>query len=209
MPRERKKSGTRNIQTKLFIFCEGEKDKSESAYFKSFIHSCRFKGSKVDVRVIDSKKNTGKELVDAAIKEKKEFPDDVAWVVYDKDGYSKHGETFNRAKKKNINIAFSSISFEYWILLHYEYSTAQFLKSDDVIKYLKDKGYIDYSKSSQDIFLITQELLPDALKNAKSIQKYQKDVNPPDTPVYTLNPYSDIDTLIEAVQDLEVKQKNY
>lgn len=31
MPRPRKKLGTRQIENRLFIFCEGKKDKSESA----------------------------------------------------------------------------------------------------------------------------------------------------------------------------------
>ena len=58
----------------------------------------------------------------------------------------------------NINIAFSSISFEYWILLHFEYTSRVFYKSDEIIKLLKDKNHIDYSKGSTDIFQKTKTI---------------------------------------------------
>jgi hypothetical protein len=203
MPKKRKKPGTRRLEKRLFIICEGMKDKSESAYFKSFIKSCKFKGDKVEVKVIDTNKNTGKELVKEAKNCKKEFPDDIAWVVYDKDGYTKHPETFDMAKNNNIKIAFSSISFEYWILIHYEYTSRPFEKSENIISYLNSNKYISYTKASTDIYMKTKSLMNTALANAKNIKDYQAKGNSVGTPVYNFNPYTNIDELIEEIIELQ------
>lgn len=50
---------------------------------------------------------------------------DESWAVYDKDKHPKHEEAYLEANKvidgKKVNIAFSSRSFEYYLLLHFEY----------------------------------------------------------------------------------------
>ncbi|MBN2739063.1 MAG: RloB domain-containing protein [Spirochaetales bacterium] len=202
MPKPRKKSGSRSIEKRLFIVCEGSKDKSESAYFKSLIKCCHFAGDKVEVRVIDTRKNTGRELVKMA-KKIKEFPFDEAWVVYDRDGYTLHAETFSLAKDNKINIAFSAISFEIWILLHFEFTTHVFQKSDEVIKYIKSKNYMNYEKSRTDVYSELKNKLKNAIKNAKKMQNHQIDGNPHGTPIYNMNPYTNIDQLINAIYELQ------
>lgn len=202
MPKPRKKPGSRKLEKRLIIICEGMADKSESAYFKAFIRSCSFAGNKVDVRVIDTRKNTGKELVREA-KNSREFSHDIAWVVYDKDGYTRHPETFETARQCNVKIGFSSISFEMWILFHFEYTNKAFIKSEDIIKYLKDKSYIDYTKGDIDTFSKTNNLLNTAKKNAIRIQKYQKNSNPIGIPIYEFNPYTDLNELISDIEELQ------
>lgn len=59
---------------------------------------------------------------------------DELWAVYDKDGHPKQEEAFSLSEdtlqcSKNVNIAFSSISFEVWILMHFEKTTQNYLKS--------------------------------------------------------------------------------
>lgn len=58
---------------------------------------------------------------------------DEVWAVFDKDGHPQHQEAFelaeNKINEKKVNIAFSSIAFEYWILLHFERNTSVFEKS--------------------------------------------------------------------------------
>ena len=202
MPKIRKKSATRKTQQRLFILCEGQKDKSESAYFKSFIKDCRFAGDRVEVVVIDTIKNTGRELVHEAI-EHREYKHDIAWVVYDKDGYTKHAETFQKAHKNNIKIAFSSISFEYWILLHFEFTSKSFSKSDKLISYIKQKHSFDYDKSIKDLYSITKSKINIAKQNAQKIQNYQEKSNPIGTPIYQYNPYTNIDILISEIEMMQ------
>ena len=202
MPRERKQKGSRKLEKRLFIVCEGMADKSESAYFKALIKYYKFAGEKVVVAVKDNRKNTGKELVNEA-KRIKEFPHDEVWLVYDMDGYTKHPETFSNAKDSAIKIAFSAISFEYWILLHFENTSRAFMKSIDVIKYMKDKNYIDYSKGSKNIYFETKDKLDYAVRNAKILRKTQFSGNPKGTPIYSLNPYTNIDNLISNILKLQ------
>jgi hypothetical protein len=54
---------------------------------------------------------------------------DQGWAVYDKNGHPKHEDAL-----KMINLtklAISSISFEFWILLHFEKTKYAFVKSAD------------------------------------------------------------------------------
>lgn len=206
MPKKRNRPGTRKLEQRLFILCEGAKDKSESAYFKSLIRHHCFLGKKIEVRLIDTKKNTGKELVKEA-KNAKELPIDKAWIVYDKDGYTKHAETFDMAKANGIKIAFSSISFEYWILLHFEYTNRPFEKSEDIIHHLKKQNYIDYRKGSRCVFTQTKEHLDTAKSNARRIREYQKKSNLSGVGIFHYNPYTNIDKLIDEIEELKEKDR--
>lgn len=199
MAKPRKKPGSRQPEKKLLIFCEGAKDKSESAYFKALIKDrYNFRGNKIEVvKVIDTDINTGKQLV-AFAKNMREMQTDELWIVYDKDGYTKHAETFNYAKSNNIKIAFSSISFEYWILLHFQKTSKPFSKSDDIIHDLKHSCNYDYEKTSKSVYQDTKNELPVAIDRAAWIQKYQLQSNAHNK-IFNFNPYTDIDKLIKAI----------
>ena len=200
MPRDRKKPGTRKPEKRLLVFCEGKKNKSESAYFKALIREYIFPGSKIEVKVIDTEKNTGKELVMLA-KAERELENDILWVVYDKDGYTKHAETFDIAKSNNIKIAFSSISFEYWILLHFTYTSKSFSKSDEIIHLLKHQFDFDYSKADTSIYEFTKDNLETAMGNAVQIQVYQKKSHNSQK-IYNFNPYTDVNKLILDIENI-------
>lgn len=55
------------------------------------------------------------------------------WAVYDKDEHPKHKEALQLASRRvndsYVNIGFTSVAFEYWILLHFELCTTPFQKS--------------------------------------------------------------------------------
>ena len=55
------------------------------------------------------------------------------WAVFDKNGHTYHKEAFilaeEKVNNKKVNIAFSSRSFEQWILLHFEKSSKPFEKT--------------------------------------------------------------------------------
>lgn len=96
MPKKRKQPGTRNFEKRIFILCEGSDKHSEYAYFTSLLRDYPMKGNRVQISLVPTEKNTGKELVlEAAEKLKSEYKN---WVVYDQDGYTKHAETFCIAK---------------------------------------------------------------------------------------------------------------
>ena len=173
MPKKRKESGTRKIEKKIFILCEGADKHSEYAYLGALIKDKPVKGNRVEIELVPTQKNTGRELVEEASRKiTDDFKDiDEAWVVYDQDGYTLHKETFENANKLGVKIAFSATSFEFWILLHYKYTTKYFEKSEDIIKFMKDQGYIDYSKAAKDVYNRTCAKLDFAMNNAKKLRK--------------------------------------
>ena len=209
MPKKRKEAGTRKVEKKIYILCEGADKHSEYAYLGALIKDTPIKGDKVQIELAPTKYNTGRELVEEASKKiDKKFKNiDEAWVVYDQDGYSLHKETFESAKEKGVKIAFSATAFEFWILLHYEYTTKQFPKSEDIIKELKDKNFIDYAKNSKDVYFLTKEKLPNAKQNSKKIrievEKYDGNKK-----IYERNPYTNLDLLIEEIQNSDFVKEN-
>lgn len=207
MPKNRKNKRKRTYNKKINIICEGAKNKSESAYFKALIRDCRFDTNSVHIEVLDTEINTGLELVKVAktlLKKNKKFQDiDEYWVVYDKDKYTKHPHTFDEAYKSGINIAFSSICFEVWILLHYEFTTRPFEKGDDLIHYMKkEKKYINYEKANASTYQTTKFKIETAIRNAKKMNKIIKEGHP-SSKIYELNPYTDIYKLIEKIKSLD------
>ena len=59
---------------------------------------------------------------------------DEVWAVFDHDNHPARKEAFEKAKKvidgKVVKIAFSSIAFEYYLILHFERIHNAFLKSE-------------------------------------------------------------------------------
>jgi len=197
MPKDRnRKRGKRKVNKRLFIVCEGKK--TGPYYFDKFIEDCNFRGKPVEVKVVKVKKNTARELVDIAAA-LREIPGDEVWAVFDRNGYTKHNEAFNKARNKRVSIAFSSISFEYWILLHFEYTTRAFSNSEKIIGYLKSKSYIAYKKSDETVYDSIKERSETAATNAGKVRKYQLDANP-NLEVYELNPYTNVDELLDAIK---------
>ncbi len=132
-----------------------------------------------------------------------------AWAVFDKDYHPKHKEAFELAKEEvdgeKVQIAFSSISFEQWILLHFEKSFTPFGKSAALIERLqKVKPELqDYSKSvtATDFTFLHPHYLT-AFENAAWLRfQYQK--NKSDLPIYERNPYTNMDELVRHLLQIQ------
>lgn len=139
-------------------------------------------------------------LVNVAIERKEDF--DELWVVFDKDGYTKHKDAFELAKENNINVAFSSISFESWVLLHFERSNVSFAKSANIIdeKFRSNDKYLDdYAKSGDyNLYPKIQDKTKKAFKNASWLRNWLNSNNP-DYSVYEVNPYTNVDSLVKRL----------
>ena len=149
MPKKRN-ANKRKLNKRILILCEGKQ--TEPDYFRGLKHDKmrRNRLAALRIEIFDTEKTTGKELISEAkrlkkIAERERNPYNEIWVVFDRDGYTKHPQTLDQAYSNKIEIAFSSISFEFWFLLHFEYSTKAFEKADSLISYLK-KHLPDYSK---------------------------------------------------------------
>lgn len=119
---------------------------------------------------------------------KEDFGLSEVWAVFDKDGHPSLQEAFEKAEQWGVNIAFSSLSFEQWVLLHYEKSCASFhivacknkTKSIDCNKiipcinpddeclcgYIRRNYYHNYSKSDTNIYRHLRPYLEKAIENS-------------------------------------------
>jgi RloB-like protein len=154
---------------------------------------------------------------------------DEAWLVFDKDGHAGIENTFQEAQKQGINIAFSSISFEHWVLLHFEKNATSFVKSDCkdskkhylycgtnqheadcqgtrcVAGHIRLKKYIaNYDKSGGNLYTQIGKRQSVAFENAAWLRWRQQDeIQKTGGKIYTINPYSDVDILLKRLFKIE------
>ena len=197
-------------RTTIFIACEGSN--TEPIYFE------RIKEKVEDSNLLaitiypdqseENPKTHALGLVEVARNRIDDF--DEVWAVFDKNGYTKHEEAFALANRKingkKVNIAFSSIAFEHWVLLHFEKNNTAYEKS----KHIEDNKfktnetyYPDYSKrATVDIYPMLQSRTKTAIQNASWLRFRQK--NELETkPIYEINPYTDVDVLVRRLLDIE------
>ena len=203
----RKPERERPVNKRILILCEGLK--TEPNYFRGIrqdkLHSNRL--SALQIVVHDTRTNTAKELIAEAVELKKEArwernPYDSVWVVIDRDGYTKHPESFDRARATGINIAFSSPCFEYWILLHFEYTTAPFANCDEVISRLRQ--HIPGYEKAREHYDILKGRMETAIERGAKITAYQKKLE--DNKLWTFNPYTDVGILVDKLLHLGIKK---
>ena len=207
-----KKKGGKKLSVKpvFKMFCEGEK--TEPLYIKGYIN--HFHSDKRSIIVVeDTSKNTPVQLVDVAIEAKKQGrPGDVVWVVFDRESESKYShELHAKARKKaddnGIEIAFSNVCFEFWILLHFEYTSGSYNSYDDLIKrsnlvkHLKDLGVKNYDKSLPVLFDKVKDLFFTAKKNADRLKiQAVKEAQIGKSQPHYLNPYVDVQEMFEDMK---------
>lgn len=146
---------------------------------------------------------------------------DELWAVYDKDGHPHHREAYELANNieicnEKVNIGFSSIAFEFWILLHFEYSNTTFLKSQCrinrntidcgtengdvnncngnkcVVGRINSKQYLKYNKDKHYDYEEFSNNIHLAFKNALRVRETQSE----NIHFYEKNPYITIDRLV-------------
>jgi hypothetical protein len=122
-----------------------------------------------------------------------------AWAVFDKDGHPKAEEAFELAEKeinkKKVNIAFSSICFEYYLLLHFECIYRKFNQFIDINKYAKEKQYWEETKKENSTYNIVKDRLQIGFAHCAWL-RFISDVKEKDIPIYKRNPYTDVDKLV-------------
>lgn len=102
-------------------------------------------------------------------------PFDRVYFVFDKNTHQSYSQAISKANglspKNTFFVSNSVPCFEYWLLLHHEYTTKPYRKtggqssSDAVIRDLK-KYMPNYAKGNRDVFETLFVLLEDAKKNA-------------------------------------------
>ena len=211
------KRNSRHLRLKqtIYIVCEGtntepnyfnaidqELDKSEKSYSIEVYPSKEDKDN-ASKKEGESIKTDAVSLVQIAQREREIENYDEVWVVFDKDGYTKHQDAFLYAKENDIKLAFSSIAFEHWILLHYEQNRTAFPKSQNVIDYLEQAGYFPgYKKADIYIYARLKDLTKTAIENAAWLRmEMANHLAACDNKIYELNLYTTVDELVRKLLD--------
>lgn len=227
--REEKQMPRKNLKIKpkpiLFIACEGTS--SEYQYFASWAETDEAREIFERVNVYpDENENRPKTTPYQLFQRAKEALDDgsanFAWAVFDKDNHPNLPKTFFEAKTDGVKIAFSSRSFEEWVLMHFEKNNNIFNATEckdakakpikcgsDLVPnckpincltgHIRRKNWIsDYSKKKTfDLFTEIFNLTEIAIVNSAWLRFQTKaSLNVPQPPLQTLNPYTDVDQLI-------------
>ena len=190
----------RKVGPVLHIYCEGETEESYLNAYKRFRkYSC--------CEIEHSHHTDPVGLIQEAIKAKENAPSsDSYWVVYDLEDVSlenkrqTHLEANRLAQANGIHIAFSAISVEVWILLHFTPAPKAYLNCDGAVRALK-KYLPNYKKGSANVFIAIQNLISDARKNAVSLQRRWEHDSPNGKP-YELNPNTSFHLLLDAIDQI-------
>jgi hypothetical protein len=205
MPKKKRTKATRVVLPVFRIFCEGEK--TEPLYIKGYIN--HFHSEKRNILVVEkTNKNTPVQLVEVAIEAKKSGnTNDIVWVVFDREAVSKyshelHAQARQKADANGIEIAFSNVCFEYWILLHFNFTAASYSSCANLLKESNLKSDIktieinDYDKGLVILFDKLKEKVPTAIKNAKKLKNQViKSATSGNLTPHKINPYIDVHEL--------------
>ncbi len=194
----------RTPTAKVLIVTEGEK--TEVLYFKACVHELQL-GRNVTVThnpdgpTPDKVLAYARELADR--EQRRGSPYDAVYCVMDRDRHSTFEKTLNavaRLKKKNFSAICSYPSFEYWYLLHYEYTRASFevegnRSAGDCVERALKHHWPTYKKNDPTVWKTLRDRLPEAMKRAKRARADAVATN-------ELNPSTEADLLVEELQKL-------
>jgi hypothetical protein len=216
---------SRLIKRSIFIACEGQ---TEERYFNSIAEVInddeKYSVKAKTLEIEDGTPQDPLNLVKEAIKVRDEEGHDEAWAVFDKDrpnpNNNQLGQAFQLANTSGITIAYSSIAFEHWVLLHFERNSMAFTRSDCssrgqacvcngaicVCTYLKSTVFPSYKKASYKLYTNLKDKNITAVENAAWLKFQMRNylsqslnVQPP----YTINPYTDVDSLIIKLLEID------
>ena len=200
-----RRKAKRSSYEKILIVCEGAK--TEPNYFNEIIDIYEINSANV---VVDGKCGSSpKSVFEHALKKydaekKKGDPFDRVYCVYDKDSHPSYKETQDkiiRKKPKNIFYSVSSVPcFEYWLLLHFVYSTKPYesvngLSAGEQVFNELTAHMPDYSKGKKDTFSILLDQFDTAKSNAIRANRTASQSD-------TDNPSTQIHELISFLQDI-------
>jgi len=222
------------LKPTLFIACEGTS--SEYQYFESWAQTDEALNVFERVNVYPDEdehrpKTTPYELFEIAKKELDDSSAHYYWIVIDKDKHPKIPKTYMEAEKCGIEIAFSSRSFEEWILLHFEKNDTQFNATecknsakepincgtkntplcnptDCLTGHIRRQNFIpNYSKKKTfDLFSEIKDKTEIAMINS-AWQRHKINASLNQQSLYSLNPYTDVDKLILKLRGKDNKIK--
>lgn len=199
---------TKNLPTNdtFLIITNGKK--SEKNYFE-IVRSTYTSLYKITVSYMNEDPEG---LIKQAVKVRSKFG--RVWCVFDMDTFPEDSiyRSVKMAKDNDIDIAFSNVSFEVWLIYHFtkldsEKTQKQLL--DLLAHQLNESGFSkEYIKGNSDVLRkLVEERMWDACENAdvmyqKRMLYYCDDINyqKNSSPICDWNPYTTVHKLIEALR---------
>jgi len=208
----RRPRGSRPPAKAILIVTEGEV--TEPTYFEALRQKLSL--PTVEVAILPKGCGDPRKLAEYALDEAKERKKlfrsgklgnakaakfDELWIVFDTDIPVEHGRLANGlafAAAKGVQVAHSTPCFEYWLLLHKDYTTAPMPKCADVIPRLSEAIGQKYAKDAEE----SKKLIPPLLEglvlartNAEKVRKHHASSRT----VAPGNPSTEVDRLIDAL----------
>jgi len=187
----------------ILIICEGEK--TEPNYFSELKKAFRL--SNANVRICGRGADP-LSVVDFAIETFRREPEfDRVYCVFDRDRHTRYDEALDKVRRTRLGkgskiFAIPSIPcFEFWLLLHFIYTTRPFdaPPGDSICSRVIEelKKYLPaYQKGDQDIFNKIHDSLDNAIANASRVQQFHQTSA-------TDNPSTLVHSLVEYLRDLK------
>ena len=195
----------------VLIVCEG--GKTEPIYFTEMRMSLGLRNANIKICGQECG-SSPLNVVDFALKtyrKEKSFSYDRVYCVFDRDQHSQYHAALDKIKRARLKkggqifAITSNPCFEYWLLLHYEYTTRCFVATqkkslcEQVISELT-KHFINYEKGQNNIFAQTRFRVESAIKNAKLLKQYHHTSG-------TNSPATNIHELVEYLHELSDTQR--
>ncbi|MGK3156628.1 RloB family protein [Enterobacter kobei] len=205
----KRKGQTRSPYLKVLIVCEGSK--TEPNYFEEIREHYSLNSANVEISgecgsnpmsVVNYAKEVYKKHRDNNV------PFDRVFCVIDRDAhpdYQTAKETVRQLTPSGVYKIIDSVPcFEFWLLLHHEYTAVSFERlsgnsaGNQVLARLKTH-MPGYGKGSKKVFAQLLEKLPTALTHAKRLENAVLASG-------TENPYTSVHTLVEFLQRLNLPE---
>lgn len=196
----RRRGPTREPYDVVLIVCEGKK--TEPEYLRGLQKVYRL--SNANLKVMPGDGHDPVSIVNFALEEydKSGGDYDRIFCVFDRDGHANYDEAVNMiaasplGREGELRAITSVPCFEIWILLHFAYTTASFVRTgnksacDNVVDRVRGH-FPEYQKALAGVFEKLQPKLDTAVTNAKHLSKHNRDTRSenPATRVHELVAY--------------------
>jgi len=187
----------------ILIVCEG--GKTEPNYFTELKKAFRLSNANV---MVCGRGSDPLSVVNFAIETFRREPEfDRVYCVFDRDRHATYHAALDKVKRTRLSkgskiFAIPSVPcFEFWLLLHFTYTTKPFDASAGnsacagVIEELK-KYLPAYRKSDQNIFNKIRDKLDNAITNARRVEEFHQTSG-------TYNPSTLVHSLVKYLRDLK------
>lgn len=180
------KRGAKRRKVKPIVLIVTEGSQTEPKYFEHF----KTRQNNIDIRVVGSRSSAGETDYVSLVRKAREYQErnqlssstgDSVWVIADADvnynnpkPMAEKNSKLNHARKmadnRGINLLLSSPCFEFWFLLHYQYTT-RFIKDYADMRSLLQKYIPVYTKTA-DVYELINDRTKTAVENAKRAEQH-------------------------------------